>query len=439
VLTSTGPTSGSYIKIKIGADASGKITAAQALLIYEAGAFPQSPVGAGMGVILAPYRIENAVIEGYDVVVNKPRTAAYRAPGGTNAAFAAETVIDELAETLGMDPIEFRLLNAAHEGDRRVDGTIFKRVGYLETLHAAKDSEHYRSPLPGPHTGRGVATGFWFNYGGKSSASASVNNDGSVSLLEGSVDIGGTRTSLAMQLAETLGIPAENVRPSVADTNSIGYTEGTYGSRTTFATGWAVYETARGLIEKLIERAAILWELEKDKVTFENGVFSSGNKTMLFKDLAAKLDDTGGPVVASAAVQPKQYGPAFAVHIVDVEVDPETGKVQIVRYTAVQDVGKAIYPAYVESQIQGGAVQGIGWALNEEYLYDDQGRLLNASLLDYRMPVTLDLPMIDTILVEVPNLPPPAAIANAMYRAIGVRMNILPMSPARVVERLKRK
>lgn len=459
VLAATGPTSGSYIRVKMGADANGKITAAEALLIYEAGAYPGSPVGAGMGVIFAPYRIENGVIEGYDVVVNKPRTAAYRAPGGTNAAFAAETVVDELAEKLGMDPIEFRLLNGAKEGDRRVSGSAYKRIGYLETLQAAKESDHYKSPrfdnaqrrLPGPRAGRGVASGYWGNYGGKSSASASVNEDGTVSLLEGSVDIGGTRTSLAMQLAETLGIPAEDVRPVVADTDSIGYTEGTYGSRTTFATGWAVYETAKGLIEKLKERAAILWEVEKDKVDFENGVFSSGDKRLTFKELAEKLDETGGPVVASAAVQPKGYGPGFAVHIVDVEVDPETGKVDILRYTAVQDVGKAIYPAYVESQIQGGVAQGIGWALNEEYLYDEQGRLLNASWLDYRMPVALDLPMIDTILVEVPNpghpygargvgevpiVPPPAAIANAIYNAIGVRLTELPMSPARMVERL---
>jgi len=453
VLAGTGPTSGSYIKIKMGADASGKITAAETTLIYEAGAFPTSPVGAGMGVILAPYRLENAVIEGYDVVVNKPRTAAYRAPGGTNAAFASETVIDELAEKLGMDPIEFRLINAAKEGDRRVDGTVFKRIGYLETLQAAQESDHYHAPLSGPNRGRGFATGFWFNYGGKSSASASVNNDGSVSLSQGSVDIGGTRTSLAMQLAETLGIPAEDVRPVVADTNSVGYTEGTYGSRTTFATGWAVYETANSLKEMLKERAAILWEVEAKDVQFENGVFSSGDKKLTFKELASKLDETGGPVVASAAVQPKGAGPGFAAHIVDVEVDPETGKVQILRYTALQDVGKAIYPAYVESQIQGGVAQGVGWALNEEYLYDEKGRLLNASLLDYRMPVTLDLPMIDTILVEVANpghpygargvgevpiVPPPAAIANAIYRAVGVRMTELPMSPAKVVEALKR-
>ncbi|HMZ06210.1 MAG TPA: xanthine dehydrogenase family protein molybdopterin-binding subunit [Anaerolineales bacterium] len=453
VLAATGPTSGSYIKVKVGVDEQGKITAAVAVLMYEAGAYPGSPVGGAMEVLFAPYNITNGRVDGYDVVVNKPRTAAYRAPGGTNAAFAAETVMDELAEKLGMDPLEFRLLNGVKEGDRRIDGAAFHRIGYLETLQAVKESDHYNAPLSGPNRGRGVAGGFWFNYGGKSSASASVNNDGTVNLLEGSVDIGGSRTSLAMQLAETLGISAEDVRPVVADTNSVGYTEGTYGSRTTFATGWAVIETAKGLIEKLKERAAIFWEVEQDTVQFESGVFSSADKAMTFKELAGKLDETGGSVVASAAVQPGGNIPGFAVHIVDVEVDPDTGKVQILRYTAAQDVGKAIHRAYVESQIQGGVAQGVGWGLNEEYLYDEQGRLLNASLLDYRMPVTLDLPMIETILVEVGNpnhpfgakgvgevpiVPPPAALANAIYRAVGARMTELPMSPAKVVETMKK-
>ncbi|HXD08781.1 MAG TPA: xanthine dehydrogenase family protein molybdopterin-binding subunit [Anaerolineales bacterium] len=448
VLAATGPTSGSYIKVKMGADRGGKITAVQALLAYEAGAYPGSPVGGGMGLMFAPYRIENALVDGYDVLVNKPRTAAYRAPGGTNAAFACETVIDELCVKLNMDPIEFRLLNGAREGDRRVDGPVYQRIGFLETLGAAQNSPHYGAQLEGPNRGRGVASGFWYNYGGKSSASASINGDGTVSLSTGSVDIGGTRTSLAMQLAEGLGISAESVRPLVADTDSVGYTEGTYGSRTTFATGWAAYEVSKMLKEKLMERAATIWETTSDQVQFDGGVFSFDGKQMTFKELASRLDETGGPVVASAAVRPGQSGPAFATHVVDVEVDPETGKVQILRYTAVQDAGKAIYPMYVESQMQGGVAQGVGWALNEEYLYDERGRLVNASLLDYRMPVTLDLPMIESIIVEVPNpghpygvrgvgevpiVPPPAAIANAIYRAIGVRMNVLPMTPARIV------
>jgi CO/xanthine dehydrogenase Mo-binding subunit len=214
-----------------------------------------------------------------------------------------------------------------------------------------------------------------------------------------------------------------------------------------------VYENANQLKQELMKRAAIIWEIEADEVRFERGVFSHQDKKMTFAELASRLDDTGGPVVTSAAVKSSKNGPAFATHIVDVEVDPETGKVQILRYTAVQDAGKAIYPMYVESQMQGGVAQGVGWALNEEYLYDDKGRLLNASLLDYRMPVTLDLPMIETIIVEVQNpghpygvrgvgevpiVPPPAALANAIYRAIGVRMNVLPMSPARIVAELQK-
>jgi len=279
--------------------------------------------------------------------------------------------------------------------------------------------------------------------------SASVNPDGSVLLVEGSVDLSGTRTSLAMQLAETLGISATDVKPQVVDTDAVGYNDVSGGSRTTFATGWAVYELGQRLIHELIGRAAELWEVNPEIVTYKDGVFATDDRRLNFKELAARLDETGSPVMASATVHPESYGPSFATHIVDVEVDPETGKVEILRYTATQDVGTAIHPSYVEGQIQGGVVQGIGWALNEEYVYDDAGHLLNASLLDYRIPTCLDVPMIDAVIVEVPNpghpygvrgvgevpiVPPPAAIANAIYRAVGVRMNVLPMSPARVLE-----
>lgn len=451
VLTGTGPTSGSYIRVKMGANRSGQITAAEAFMAYEAGAYPGSPIWGGMSVIFSPYRIENSLIDAYDVVVNKPQTAAYRAPGGTNAAFASETVIDELAMKLGLDPIEFRLLNAVREGDRNSDGVPYQPIGCVEVLQAAKNHPHYSAPLQGPRQGRGVALGTWFTYGGKSSASASVNSDGRVNLIEGSTDIGGTRTSIAMQLAETLQIPAGDVQPQVADTDSVGYTEGTYGSRTTFATGWAAYELGKALVDKLGRRAAEIWEVDPNQVAFAEGVFSSNGNSMTFKELAKKLDQTGGPVVASVSVQPDAVGPVFATHIVDIEVDPDTGKVDILRYTAVQDAGRAIHPAYVEGQMQGGVAQGAGWALSEGYYYDEQGHLLNASLLDYRVLTSLDLPRIETVIVEVPNpthpygvrgvgevpiVPPAAAIANAIYRAAGVRMNRLPMSPARILEAL---
>jgi CO/xanthine dehydrogenase Mo-binding subunit len=452
VFESTGPTPASYIRVKIGADLSGRLTAAYAYLAYEAGAFPGSPVGPGAMCIFACYGIPNVFIDAFDVVVNKPATSAYRAPGATNAAFAAETVIDEICERLKIDPLDFRSRNAAREGTRRADGPVYPRIGMWETVEAAKKHPHYTSPLGGLHRGRGVASGFWFNIGLKSSATASVNPDGTVSLIEGSTDIGGTRTSIAMQLAEVLGIRAEDVRPVVGDTELVGFTDLTGGSRVTFATGWAAYEAAQDIKQQMIVRAAEIWDVRPDDVSYEAGVMqckTDSSKRFTFKELAGRLNDTGGTIIGRASVDPTGVGGAFATHIVDVEVDPETGKTTILRYTAVQDAGKAIHPSYVEGQMQGGVVQGIGWALNEEYVYNDKGVMTNASFLDYRMPTSLDLPMIDTVIVEVPNpghpfgvrgvgevpiVPPPAAIANAIYRAVGVRMRELPMSPGRVIK-----
>ena len=449
VFEGSGPTPGSYIKVKMGARKDGKITAAQAYLAYEAGAYPGAMVGPGGMCVFAAYDLANVVIDGFDVVVNKPSTAAYRAPGATNAALATETVVDELAEKLGIDPLDLRLANAAKEGTRRADGPKYKRIGCIEVIEAMKNSAHYKSPLGGPNRGRGVAVGFWFNVGLESSCTISVNADGTVNLVEGSTDIGGTRTSIAMQAAEVLGIAAEDVRPTVVDTDSIGYTAVTGGSRTTFATGWAAYEAAQDIVRQMQERAAKLWKVEASTVTCERGVYKSGDQSITFRELAGRLGETGGPVVGRGTVNPRGVGGSFSGAIADVEVDPETGKVTILRFTSIQDVGKAIHPSYVEGQMQGGSVQGIGWALNEEYAMSKSGTMMNSSLLDYRMPTALDLPMIETIIVEVPNpghpfgargvgeaniVPPPAAVANAIHQAIGVRMNRLPMNPPAIME-----
>ncbi|MDP7240938.1 MAG: molybdopterin-dependent oxidoreductase, partial [Dehalococcoidia bacterium] len=367
----SGPTAGSYVRVKMGATNDGKITAAQVYLAYEAGAYPGSPVGAGAMCVFAAYDIPNVVIDGYDVVVNKPKTSAYRAPGAPNAAFAAEQVVGELAERLELDPIDFRLRNAAKEGTRRADGPIFQRIGCVEVLEAMRGHHHYNTPLEGPNRGRGVSIGFWMNGGLDSSCNIAVNADGTVSLVEGSTDIGGSRAAIAMQAAEVLGIPAEDVRPTVADTDSVGYTAVTGGSRVTFATGWAAYEAAQDVKRQMIDRAAAIWEVGPEIIELDDGVFQSKEDTelkMTFKDLAGQLSDTGGPIVGRATVKPRGAGGSFSGNIVDVEVDPETGKVQVLRYTAVQDVGKAIHPGYVEGQVQGGVCQGIGWALSEEYV-----------------------------------------------------------------------
>jgi xanthine dehydrogenase molybdenum-binding subunit len=452
VFQGTGPTPGSWIRVKMGATKDGRLVAAETDVRFEAGAYPGSPVGAAAECIFAPYDIPNGRIDGYDVVVDKPKSAAYRAPGATQAAFAAEQVVDELAERLGIDPLDFRLKNSAKEGTRRIDGPVHPRIGSVECLEAAKAHEHYRAPLEGPNRGRGVAHGYWFNVGLQSSCTISVNEDGTVNLVEGSTDIGGTRASVAMQAAEVLGLRAEEVRPTVADTDSIGFTSVTGGSRVTFATGIAAIEAARDVVRQLKERAALIWEVEPETVDYDAGTYTTSAKPderLTFKDIAAQLEDTGGPVTGRANVDPPGHGGAFATNIVDVEVDPETGKVQILRFTVVQDAGKAIHPSYVEGQMQGGSVQGIGWALNEEYYLNDRGEMVNASLLDYRMPTAYDLPMIDTVIVEVPNpghpfgvrgvgevpiVPPPAAVANAVHKATGVRMERLPMSPRTILE-----
>ena len=455
VFEGTGPTSGVHIRVKMGVNKTGKITAAEAELAYEAGAFPGSPVTPGAQCIFAPYDIENMRAEGYDVLVNKPKTAAYRAPGAPNAAYAGEQVVDELCLELDMGPIEFRLLNASKEGTRRVDGPVFPRIGNLECLEAAKSSAQYGAPVDGPWRGRGVASGYWFNAGFQSSCAIGVNSDGTISLVEGSTDIGGSRASIAMQAAEVLGIPAEDVHPSVGDTESVGYTFLTGGSRVTFASGWAAYECAQDIKAKMVQRAATIWDVSADDVELADGVFqhrSDPGLQISFKELAEQLNDSGGPISSQVSIDPKGAGGgAFNTQIADVEVDPETGKVTILDFTVVQDAGKAVHPSYVEGQMQGGVVQGIGWALNEEYFFDREGRMENSSFLDYRMPTSLDLPMINTVIVEVANashpfgvrgvgevpiVPPMAAIANAIARATGVRLRHLPMSPGSVLEAL---
>ena len=459
VFEATGPTSGTEISCRIGATNDGKITAAEVRLIFEAGAFPGSPVPGAANCVLAAYDIANTCIEGYDIVVNRPKTAAYRAPGSPAAAYCVEVALDELAGKLGIDPVDMRLMNSAKEGTRRPTGPLTPKVGYIETLEATKAHPHYAAALEhkggdGKRYGRGVAAGFWGNNTGPSAAVALVNPDGTVTLTEGSPDIGGTRASVSQQLAETLGIPVEDVRPQIGDTDSIGFTSNTGGSSVTFKTGFAAYTAAQDVKQQMMARAARIWEVEPEDVLYEDGVLkhrADDQLQLTFRQLAARQVPTGGPIVGRGGVNPGGAGPCIGVHIVDVAVDEDTGKVDIVRYTAVQDAGKAIHPSYVEGQIQGGAVQGIGWALNEEYYINDAGHMVNSSFLDYRMPTSLDLPMIDTCIVEVDNpnhpygvrgvgevpiVPPMAAIANAINDAVGVRMTVLPMNPGNVLEAL---
>ncbi|MCY3656791.1 MAG: xanthine dehydrogenase family protein molybdopterin-binding subunit [Chloroflexi bacterium] len=454
VFEGTGPTSGTHMRVRIGAKRDGTITAMDWEGAYESGAYPGSAFSAGAMCATAPYNLDTFRTVGWDVVVNKPRVQAYRAPAAPAAEWAVESLVDELAVELDIDPVELRLKNAMVEGGRRVDGVAFGPIGNVACLEAVRDSEHYRSELSGENRGRGVATGFWFNVGMESSAFAAVNADGRLSLNIGSADIGGSRASLAMQFAEAMGVAYEDVVPQTVNTDSVGYTLPTVGSRTTFAGGWAVYETAMELRRKLEERTALIWECEPGDVSYGDDAVLRGpdDQEMSLTELAGQLQATGGLIQARADVSPETAGPAFATHVVDVEVDPETGKVDILRYTAAQDVGTAIHRDYVEGQIQGGAAQGAGMALTEEYLFNDDGNMVNSTLLDYRMPTALDLPMIDALIIEVPNpghpygvrgvgevgiIPPLAAVTNAIRDAIGVRPTEIPASPQRILDMLE--
>jgi len=457
VFRGTGPTSGSYMTIKIGAKKDGTITAAEADLKFFAGAFPGAPVHLGCMCGFTPYDIENVKAVGYDVVTNRPKAISYRAPGAPIAVYAIESAVDELAKELKIDPLALREKNAAKEGTRTAYGPTLGVVGFEETLEAAKKHPHFVAPL-GPNQGRGIASGYWFNVGGESSASVSVNEDGTVTVTSGAPDIGGSRASLVIMAAEIFGVDVDKVRAVIGDTNATGFNRHTGGSRVTFALGAVVIDASENCVQQLRERAAKIWDIDVDAVEWENGEARPAGENagkfdpLTLAEVAEKTPMTGGPISAKKSSNVQGPGAAFGTQICDVEVDRETGHVKILRFTAIQDAGRAIHPGYVEGQMQGGVVQGIGWALNEEYIYGEDGRLQNSGFLDYRIPVASDLPMIDTVIVEVPNpshrfgvrgvgeipiIPPMAAVANAIEDAIGVRLSSLPMSPPKVLAALE--
>lgn len=459
VFRATGPTSGANLRVKLGCTKDGRITAAQAEMNFQAGAFAGSPIAQATMCAFTRYDLANVHVVGHDVTSNRPKVAAYRAPGAPIAAFAVESVVDEMAQRLGIDPIELRLRNAAREGTRTYYGPTLGPIGYAQTLEAARAHPHYSAPL-GPDQGRGVATGFWFNIGNETSVALNVNEDGTVALLLGTIDVaGGHRASLSMIAAEELGIPVERVRAVVADTSALGFNFVTAGSRGTFAGGMACAVAARDAIEKLRQRVAKIREVPVEDVAWQAGravPAASASKPfepMSLAEIAKVAGKTGGTIAGHAEINAQGAGPGFGAHIADVEVDRDTGAVRVVRYTVVQDVGKAVHPSYVEGQMQGGAAQGIGWALNEEYVYGADGLLQNPGFLDYRVPVASDLPRIATVIVEVPNpnhpygvrgcgevpiIAPMAAIANAISNAVGVRLCEQPMSPPRVLQALER-
>ena len=453
-MRATGPTSASVSTVKIGATNDGKIVAAQGTFYLQAGAFPGSPIRGATACAFGPYDLPNAYTLGYDVVSNRSKVAAYRAPGAPIGSYGVECVIDEIAEAIKMCPLEIRKINAAKEGTKAVQGPVYPKMGYLETVQAAIDHPHYKAPL-GKNQGRGVASGFWFNAGGESSAQLNITEDGNVVVTTGHPDIGGSRASIANITAELLGINHNRVSVQIGDTASIGFSNLTGGSRVLFASAMVVTQSSQKVIKQLKERAGKIWGIDPDAIEWENGeARPAGDNAGKFKplslaEIADKATATGGPIGAGVQLNTEGAEGGFATHICDVEVDVELGVVRVIRYTSIQDVGKAIHPDYVEGQLQGGCAQGIGWALSEEYIYNKNGHLDNTGFLDYRMPVCSDLPMLDTLIIEVPNpkhpqgvrgvgevplVPTLGAVSNAVYQALGKRSYSLPMSPPKVLK-----
>lgn len=457
VLRATGPTASASMDVKIGMKKDGTLTAGRAEFRMQGGAFPGSPVDMALYCAFAAYKMPAVEHIGYDVLANRPKCAAYRAPGSPMGAFAVESLVDEMARELGLDPLEVRLKNAVAEGDKASYGPTFGSIGLKEVLEAVKGHPNLAEPL-GPNQGRGVAAGYWFNHNGETSVSMAISEDGTAQVSIGTPDIGGSRASIALMVAETLGIPYEDVRVNVVETGALGVNEPTHGSRATFASGKAAVVACEQAIKEMCGRAAKEWGIDPEAVEWLDGAARPAGPNagkfppMTIAEIAADMGKTGGPISGHHEGLPEGVGASFGAHVVDVEVDPETGRTTVLRYLVVQDAGRAIHPSYVEGQYQGGAAQGIGWALNEEYIYDDKGRLQNPVFLDYRVPVASDLPMIDTIIVEVPNpghpygvrgvgetgiTPPLPAIANAIQDAVGVRLTHLPMSPPKVLAAIK--
>jgi len=459
VFRATGPTVSSSIDVKIGMRRDGRITAAEAHLRYSGGAFQCGTVDMGAQAAFAAYDLSAVRTFGWNALTNRPKEAAYRAPGAPQAIYAVESVVDELCQMLGLDPLDVRLMNAARKGTKSSYGPTFDDIGLIATLEAAKAHPHYHAPLA-EGQGRGLSAGFWFNFGGNTCVSLNVNTDGTVGITEGNPDIGGSRASISLMAAEELGIPYEQIRTIIADTSSLGHNDVTDGSRVTFAVGLATIKAAQDAIKKMCGRAAKIWGIDEEAVEWKDGAAMPAGPNagkfppMTLAEIAAVSFQTGGPIAGHYEFNADGAGVSFGVHLCDIEVDRETGATKVLRYTVFQDAGKAVHPSYVEGQMQGGAAQGIGWALNEEYIYGADGRLQNPGFLDYRIPVASDLPSIETVILEIPNpghpygvrgvgetsiVPPLAALSNAVSRAIGTRMASLPMSPPRILKALSGK
>ncbi len=458
--TLNGPRLETNIYLKTAVNSGGKITAREARSIFDVGAYLGAGPNSGVGHGLGAYDIPNFRLRSYGVYTNKVYVGSYRASGVADMTFAVESHMDVIAHRLGLDPLEFRRLNALKEGDVGVSGARIPRHGLAEVMDALRDKMAQSGSGAEAEQGSdrmargvGIAVGEWRSGSGPSTASISVNEDGTVGLLTGSVDISGSDTSLAQIAAEVLGLELEQVIVAKRDTDLAPFTGPSGGSRIVYSQGRAVQMAAEDARDKLMGLAADRLGVQFDALECEGGavyVMDNPPQSIGLGQLARmSLSSRGGPIVGTASLSSMPYNPVFNAQGAEVLVDRETGQVKVTRFVQAQDVGLAVNPMGVEGQLEGGAVQGIGRALSEEILIDrDTGQVRNPSLATYLMPLAIDMPEIENVLVEVPSedgpfglravaeppgFGPPAAIANAIYDAVGVRIRTLPLSPERVL------
>lgn len=454
----SGPAAAARIDVRVAADSSGKITAIDGRYLFDTGGIPGTPTTLLMQASANCYRCDNLRLEGIDIITNKPRTEAYRGPGGIQAAFAVEQAVDEVALKLRLDPLELRRRNAPVTGDIMPIGTRYPAIGLTTVLDRIAEHGCWRDPItPGPlPRGRGLALGYWRGTSMTSAAHVTVAGDGRPMVTMGSVDISGTRTTMAQVAAEEFGLSIDDVHVSMGDTKSVGYSDAAAGSRVGRTMAAAVSEACQDALAQLRRRAAEKLQCQADDLEYAVGVFrvraATGAAASIGLHDLMRASLTDGAIVGRGVSTKLPFGVEIGAHVTDLEVDPETGQVTVLRYTAFQDVGRALNPIAVEGQIEGSVAQGLGWALSEGFDYAPDGRLRNASLLDYRMPTALDVPPIEVVLIEtpvpdvpygvrgvgeMPIVPPAAAVANAITRAIGRRPMRMPMTSERILALIK--
>ena len=440
------------ISVKLGATKDGELTALQARLVFDTGSSGGSPLQIAAILLGGYYRFPNLEIRGHEVLTNKPGAGAYRAPGAQQATFAIESAVDEMARTLDVDPLEFRLRNCAVEGDLRPNGGAWPRIGLKECLEALRDHPAWRDRHQARAKGRGVgiAVGGWPGGIEPATAVCRLDVNGKLTVVLGSVDLTGTNTTFAQIAAETFGLEAEDITITTAPTDSAPFAGGTGGSKITYTVGKAVERAAEDARRQILAVASEALEAAVEDLEIVDGavrVRGVPGSSLSLKEIAGKTMGFSAryePVYGTGSTAIRESAPGFAAHLVEVEVDDVTGEAKPVRYVAVQDVGFAINPAAVEAQIHGGVAQGLGWALYEGMVYDADGQLLTATLMDYTLPRAEMVPAIETVLVEVPAehgaygakgvgeppaIPGAAAVANAIRDCTGVRVVSLPIKP----------